>query len=522
MNFLTASAEWALSSRAPRGASKGTAAWMGWRQAFLRCRDSKQPGAFRIGRSYWPDTKPFKFDLAVADGLSIGLIGDSGEGKGRSILVPNAATYDGPLLSVDVMGEQALTTALIRAKDHEVLVLDPMGVCAAWRGGEPLGLEGSMNPLDMLHRDDPNVVDEIRAMCAELIQDDDKDQYWPPIIRRFIAGVYGFIVALPEEKRGNNATLASVLDILDMPKEEREKWIERCLVQFPWENDLGRMIRDGGRAYLEGKSEKGKGIMADIIADGRNLGIFGSDTMRRTLQSGPIRFRDLKRRKVSIYLVLPTDKIDSHGAWLRLMVDAAIRDLGQERAAPKVPALLMLDEFANLGRMERVKKAVTYARGDGYRILWTIQDINQLKELYGDAWRTMFSQTGILILLGVQDQETLIEISDAIGDTERHPRLWWIKFFSNLFWKDAHFRLESETVPLFRPEEIREFCSLHGGKALARIRGCRWLRYKRVNYDRSLKAGVDYMVHPKFAGGTMQSLGKVAIAKNEKKLLEAA
>ncbi|MDH3662725.1 MAG: type IV secretory system conjugative DNA transfer family protein, partial [Alphaproteobacteria bacterium] len=449
-----------LVGRTTSSASRGTARWMGAGEAWLRCRDSGK-GAFRIGRSYRRDTWPFSLGLAKADGLSIGVVGDSGEGKGRSILVPNAATYDGPLLSIDVMGEQALTTALARARDHEVLVLDPMGVCAAWRKGKPLGLEGSINPLDMLDKDDPCVVDEIRALVRELIEDEPGQgggDYWVPITRRFVAGVYGLMVA------AGDGTLSGVLDIFSWPEDKREQFIQTKLCDFFWDNDLGDLVRDGGRAWAK-QIPKGKVIIADTIE--KNLGIFGSAPMRRVLQSGPLRFRDLKRRKISIYIVLPTSKVRSHGVWLRILADAAIRDLGDERAEPEVPALLMFDEFANLGKMQRVREAATYARGDGYRILWTIQAVSQLEDLYGNGWKTMFSQTGILILLGVQDQETLREISDSIGDTERWPKWYWTKLLFNLLKKDRHFALESETVPLARPEEIRDFCSLYGGKALA-------------------------------------------------------
>ncbi|MGI9492752.1 MAG: type IV secretory system conjugative DNA transfer family protein, partial [Geminicoccaceae bacterium] len=282
--------------------------------------------------------------------------------------------------------------------------------------------------------------------------------------------------------------------------EERERVICESFGKFRWDNDLGRMIRDGAAAWSE-QTAKGKTIIRDVITD--NLGALGSAPFRRALQSGPIGFRDLKRKKVSIYIVLPAGNIRSHGVWLRILIDTAIRELGQEKTVAEVPALLMLDEFANLGRLERVKEAVSYARGDGYRILWTIQDSNQLKELYGDSWRTLLSQTGILILLGAQDYEIREEISKDIGETVVYPRWWWWKLIFNLIWRDSHFRLEGQTVPLFRPDEIRDFCSLHRGFGLVRIRGCRWARFKRVNYDDVLEAGKDYIVHPKFGGGAV-------------------
>ena len=505
----------------PAGASRGSARWMRLPEMLLRANDSQKPGAFQIGRSYRRDSRSWQVDLAKADNLSIGLIGDSGEGKGRSVLVRNAAKYDGSLLLVDVMGEGALTTAQVRARDHGVLVLDPMGVCAEWRGGEQLGLEGGLNPLDTLDRSDPYVVDYIRELVAMLIEDEEGENYWPPVARRFVAAFYGYIVAHPKHKRPDDWTLASVLDFFDekeFPEKVRERLVNEEFGKFPWPNDLGRLIRDGAAAWSK-QTVKGKTIIRDVIMD--NLIVLGSKPFRRALSSGPIEFRDLKRKKASIYIVLPTGNIRSHGVWLRILVDTAVRELGKEKTHPDVPALLLLDEFANLGKLERIKDAVTYARGDGYRILWTIQDSNQLKELYGEAWRTMLAQTGILILLGAQDYEMREEISRDIGDTEVFPRMWWWKAMFNLFWRDRHFKLESETVPLYRADEIRDFCSLHRGFGLVRIRGCRWARFVRVNYDDVLEAGVDYIVHPRFSAGAIEPAAP-RIEKEKEKLLEAA
>ena len=62
-----------------------------------------------------------------------------------------------------------------------------------------------------------------------------------------------------------------------------------------------------------------------------------------------------------------------------MMVASILRPLLRSVERPPVPVLFMLDEFAQLGRMEIIEDNYALMRGYGVK-LWTIwQDLNQAK-----------------------------------------------------------------------------------------------------------------------------------------------
>jgi len=79
---------------------------------------------------------------------------------------------------------------------------------------------------------------------------------------------------------------------------------------------------------------------------------FDDIEIARDLAQDGFDFRELKRRPVTVYLVLPPDKVERHSKWLRLVLTAAIHAVmsPRERGAPKV--IFMLDEFFALGHLE--------------------------------------------------------------------------------------------------------------------------------------------------------------------------
>jgi type IV secretion system protein VirD4 len=87
---------------------------------------------------------------------------------------------------------------------------------------------------------------------------------------------------------------------------------------------------------------------------------------------------------------------------------------------PLVPVLFMLDEFAQLGRMEIIEDNYALMRGYGVK-LWTIwQDLNQAKNLYNERWESFISNAGIVQAFAPQDMTTRKYLSELADD-----RLTW-------------------------------------------------------------------------------------------------
>jgi len=136
----------------------------------------------------------------------------------------------------------------------------------------------------------------------------------------------------------------------------------------------------------------------------------------------------LKREAVSIYLILPTDRIDAYARWLRLMIACALLAVARTRGQPKERVLFLLDEFAHLGRMPPVQRHIGLAGGFGVTFWLIVQDLSQLRSAYGDTWPTFLANVDVLQGFGINDWETAEYLSKMTGEatilveSEHHSR----------------------------------------------------------------------------------------------------
>tara|TARA_R110002050_G_scaffold257882_1_gene396992 strand:- start:816 stop:1538 length:723 start_codon:yes stop_codon:yes gene_type:complete len=138
--------------------------------------------------------------------------------------------------------------------------------------------------------------------------------------------------------------------------------------------------------------------------------------MQDHLQDSSFSLWDIVQEGGSVYFVLQSDEIDDYKSWLRVvirMATAAKMALGTNQKGPKT--LFMLDEFAALGRFRILEKAVAEMRGYGIKLVPVIQNIGQLKELYGANWETFLANSAAILAWGLNDGETEKYIADRFG-----------------------------------------------------------------------------------------------------------
>jgi type IV secretion system protein VirD4 len=158
----------------------------------------------------------------------------------------------------------------------------------------------------------------------------------------------------------------------------------------------------------------------------RNSKFIDSPWMRRALQGGQYTKLDIDQLKaaehgLSIYLCLPARFIPTHARFLRLVLNLILyrmeaRGLDQPRCGHSV--LMVLDEFAAIGRLESIEKAAGLMAGYGVK-LWTIlQDLGQLNRHYRESWETFLGNAGLLQFFANSDMTTLEWLSKRLGQTE--------------------------------------------------------------------------------------------------------
>ena len=84
-------------------------------------------------------------------------------------------------------------------------------------------------------------------------------------------------------------------------------------------------------------------------------------------------------------------------------------------AKPPAPVLYLLDEFAALGHLAPVERAMGLMAGYGVQLWPILQDIHQLRATYGQRAGTFLSNAGVLQVFGVNDHDSARLVSDLLG-----------------------------------------------------------------------------------------------------------
>jgi type IV secretion system protein VirD4 len=126
-------------------------------------------------------------------------------------------------------------------------------------------------------------------------------------------------------------------------------------------------------------------------------------------------YAELKRKRVTVYLILPPHRMVAQENWLRLHVSSAFRAIvRQGLGGSKVR--FVLDEAASLGHMDAVDTAIALYRGYNISIHSWFQSMGQLKAVYPEGKEQVLLGNCALTVFGVNDNDTAKYVSDRLGE----------------------------------------------------------------------------------------------------------
>ena len=108
---------------------------------------------------------------------------------------------------------------------------------------------------------------------------------------------------------------------------------------------------------------------------------------------------------MTVYLILPADRLKTFDRWLRLLIQQAITVNARNiLVKPEKPVLFLLDEMASLGRLSMVEQAYGLMAGFGMQLWGIVQDLSQLERIYGSGWQTFISNSGVIQYFGSREK----------------------------------------------------------------------------------------------------------------------
>ena len=395
-------------------------------------------------------------------------------GKGVGTIIPNLLTANRPMLVIDPKGENARITAAARAKFGAVHVLDPFGVT---------GLPGAAyNPLDRLTADSPDLGEDAAALAEALVMDPPgqvSEAHWNEEAKALLGGLIMFVACHETPER---RSLAALREYLTLPPERFRELLELMqqsdaahgLIARAANRFLGKADREAAsvlsnaqrhthfldspritaamaRSDLRFATLRHEVTSVFLVLPPNRLDAYsrwlrllvsealqdiardaerpeGAEKPLEALRSrsgpmaapeGPEGLDDASGRLTGRSEALRAPEAGTGPSEAFSDAPRPAERLSSPRPATLAPALFLLDEFAALGRLEAVERAMGLMAGYGIQLWPILQDMSQLKDLYGARAGTFIANAGVQQVFGVNDFETAKWLSQSIGQETR-------------------------------------------------------------------------------------------------------
>lgn len=334
-------------------------------------------------------------------------VAPTGAGKGVGCIIPALLTWRGPAIVIDPKGENyAVTAAHRRNMGQKVHALDPFGLTDCIQ-------RAALNPFDMLGPLKSASRDDMRVLADACVQQKafgkNQDPYWDSRAIQLITDAISYCA------KG-----------LVQPGLHDVRWVvesydEHCgidrynSVPIPCHFNIPASFAPRGMA-----TDKTRTSITSTAID--HLAFITEGAVMDSLHRSTIDLRKVERGDpMTIYLVLPPDKLVTHGKLLRLWMSTLMRAIGRRTSAPRVPTLLLVDEATQLGEMKELKSALTLMRGYGMKV-WTFwQDLSQLRKVYPDDWESILNNSSFHQYFGASTPMAARMLQEYLGDTCPRP-----------------------------------------------------------------------------------------------------
>jgi type IV secretion system protein VirD4 len=326
----------------------------------------------------------------------------TGAGKGRSVIIPTCLEYEGSLIVIDPKGEAASVTARRRREmGQRVVILDPFHLVTE--------NSDSFNPFDLFGHCDLSA-EEWGLLTPSMLHPDRnaslKDPFWDITADALIAGcVCALLAVQPPEKR-NFGELRRMLKADDVV-------YNLAVLLDTAKSKLPAMAHENIGAFLSTADVTRSGQLATAQ---QHFSILGDPKVEKALASTSFDLENLRDGEaMTLYLVLPANRLASHAGLLRIWMVALFQLLKSRTFRVPVPTLALIDEAAQLGRMDSILEIVTLLRSYGLRC-WTFwQSIHQLRQTYGNDAGTLIDNSGILQVFGCNNYPGAAAIAELLG-----------------------------------------------------------------------------------------------------------
>jgi type IV secretion system protein VirD4 len=392
-------------------------------------------------------------------------------GKGVGVVIPNLLNWPGSVIVSDIKGENWTRTAGYRAHHgQEVHLFDPLSEteCSArW------------NPLAYVSEVPYRCIDDLQRIATMLYPDPQgADPFWTSSARSLFLGVALYLF----ETQGSTRTIGEILrqGMASDAEGFQKHWkrvIDTCeRAGYPLSQEAIQSLYD----VIDLAPVTASSIRKTFTS---RLDLWLNPMIDAATSANDFDFRELRVRPISIYARINPDNIARLQPLLNLFFQQAIglqtRELPEDNPKLKHQLLLVLDEFAALGRIPVIANSTAFLPGYNVRSLIIVQSHSQLIEKYGiEGAKSIRKMLAARIVFAPKEFDDAESISKELGTTTVRQ-----KSVSRTMWggKSPTVSISEQPRRLLLPQEIKE---LGADRMILFYEGLRPVLAQRITYYR--------------------------------------
>lgn len=265
------------------------------------------------------------------------------------------------------------------------------------------------NPLAYItSEDDLEIIANTIIMNTELDNDKGGDVFWKQCEMSLLKAVIAYL----NKYYPLECNLVRVYDILNMSS------IEEIDAMFVNISDI-----EPAKRYYYTYSKAPEHLRSNILLGlCARLSIVANNDIRDVLEEDEIDFYSLKDEPTAIFVIIP----DQHNTFqfvtalffsvMGIKLSPYVDRAKKGSAVAEREVYTIIDEARNIGAIPNFVKWITTFRSRKINLIPIFQDINQIKELYGEhEWETLYGNCDTKVILAAGDESTSDYISKRLG-----------------------------------------------------------------------------------------------------------
>lgn len=415
--------------------------------------------------------------LALPGQLSVMLSAPTRSGKGVGVVIPNLLNWPDSVVVLDIKGENYGITAGYRAQHGQAVY--------AFSPFDDGARSHRWNPLSAVRTSDLHRVGDLLAIGQVFFPNDgggtSSEAFFNDQARNLFLGLGLLLLETPVLPR----TIGEMLRQSSGKGRSLKDHLSGLIVQH---RDEGKPLSDECTDALQRLLSNSENTLSSVVATfNAQMTIFADAVVDAATSADDFRFEDVRRRRMSIYVRIPPNRLANARPLLALffsqLVSLNTQTLPEQDVSLKVQCLLVNDEFAAMGRVGIITSAAAFLAGYNLRLLTVVQAMSQLDAVYGDKEaRTFATNHGLQILYAPREQRDADEYSAMLGHfTERATSRGRSRSFSGHGHTTVSRNESEQRRALLLPQEFKE---LGSDRLVVIVENCKPILGEKIRYHR--------------------------------------